>query len=353
MLVLDNLIYRWQTSGGISTVWYELTKRIIANCDDYLFTEYAHSSEVNHLRSIEDIPVSRLRIYNDKLFMLKRYLPVTLDNISSPFIFHSSYYRTCKNNGAINIITVHDFTYELFRKGLAKQIHCYTKHKAIKDADYIVCISESTKHDLFKFIPNINPQKIHVIYNGVSNSFFQQSCNNDGYLLFVGSRGGYKNFDIAVECAAKSNMPLVICGSRLDAGEKKMLDNELHGNYVEKGFVSETELNNLYNNAFALVYPSSYEGFGIPVLEAQKAGCPVVAMNNSSLPEVIGDKRLLCDNKDINEFLYRLSLLKKTSFRREVVQKGVSHASLFSWDKTYNEYMSLYKEIESTIHNEL
>lgn len=343
MLVLDNLIYRWQRSGGISTVWYELTKRIVERCDDYCFLEYANSIAHNHLRATENIPSEKIKVLDDRLFAFKRYMPVHVGE-SGPFLFHSSYYRTCSDVNAVNIITLHDFTYEYFRHGISKAVHCFTKHKALRDADVIVCISDNTKKDLLKLLPDIDASKVRVIYNGVSDSFCPLGKNIDDYLLFVGARGGYKNFKFAAECAAKAGLPLVVCGRDLDRQERKFLDGVLPGKYFDKGFVTETELNELYNGAFALIYPSSYEGFGIPVLEAQKAGCPVLAINSSSIPEVIGDKEILCNALNEAEMLEKIKELKKKNVREHVIQKGLLRSLNFSWDKTFNQYMSLYRE---------
>ncbi len=348
MLVLDNLIYRWQKSGGVSTVWYELTKRIIERRQDYFFLEYANSNNYNHLRAIEQIPADRTKILDDSLFLLKRYFPVSFD-LDKPFIFQSSYYRTCCNNKAVNIITVHDFIYERYRKGLAKKIHCLTKEYSISKANYIVCISQSTKNDLLNFYPDINKDNIRIIYNGASDSYHPIDTNKEDYLLFIGARGGYKNFSIAVDAAAKAGRPLIICGKKLEEKEKEYLDRRIPQKYKDLGFVSEEKLNLLYNKAFALIYPSSYEGFGIPVVEAQKAGCPVIAIKGSSIPEVIGNKFMLCDAATSDLILERLNFLKNKSNRDIVIKDGLNKASKFSWDQTYNDYVQLYAEISQAL----
>ena len=110
--------------------------------------------------------------------------------------------------------------------------------------------------------------------------------------------------------------------------------------------VSDYELNNLYNGAYAFVYPSSYEGFGIPILEAQRAGCPVIAYNASSIPEVIGDTPLLMNNLTTDELLGKLSLLKDINKRQDIIQKGYINAMKFSWDKSFEKLMEVYNEAE-------
>ncbi len=296
---------------------------------------------------MERIPEEKLLVVNDRFFKIKRYMPLTLHDLEKPFVYHSSYYRTCVNKNAVNVITLHDFTYEYFGNGLSKIIHSKTKRKALQKADYVVCVSESTRKDFMSFMPEKSPAQICVIHNGASDSYRQTTNTYEDYLLFVGARSRYKNFNLAVECASYAGMPLVICGSSLTKKEKDFLEKVLPGKYFEKGFVTEDELNDLYNNAFALLYPSSYEGFGIPVVEAQKAGCPVVALNNSSLPEVIGNVDMLCDSADVKELLDKINLLKDPTIRQEIITDGLRRSSSFSWDKMFEEYRMLYNKIEN------
>lgn len=344
-LVIDNVIYRWQSGGGISTVWYELSKRIIDQLKDYLFVEYPNSNK-NKLRSLLEIPSSKLYFLNDKFFFLKKYLPIRL-NVQDPFIFHSTYYRSCLNKNAVNIVTVHDFTYEYFRRGLSKKIHCLTKYKAIREADYIVCISNNTKNDLLKFLPDIKYDKIRVIYNGVSDIFKPTESGKKNFLLYVGGRDEYKNFKLVVLTAAEVRMPLVICGGNLTEEETSFLNRIIPNGYKFLGFVSEEKLNEYYNSAFALLYPSAYEGFGIPVLEAQKAGCPVIAYNASSIPEIIGESPLLMKELTVKELASKIKLLADDNIRDAIIKEGIINSMKFNWNNAFEQYKQLYREIES------
>ena len=103
-------------------------------------------------------------------------------------------------------------------------------------------------------------------------------------------------------------------------------------------------MNELYNGAFALLYLSTYEGFGIPCLEAQRAGCPIVACNTSSIPEVCCDPRLLIEEQNDVEVCKKLLALKDKAYREEIVDKGMSFANTFSWDRTYDQLQALYKK---------
>lgn len=349
-IIFDNIIFYWQRSGGISVVWYELLERFLAHNFNVGFIDYDADSANKYYDKLH-IPISKvIRKCSTSLLKIRRYLPIYIKS-ETIFIFHSTYYRTCLNRKAINILTVHDFTYEYYRHGLSKWIHCLTKHYSIRKSDYIICISENTKKDLLKFIPDTDESKIRVIYNGVSNSFKmldnkqRYKEGDEKYLVFIGGRNGYKNFDLALKTAKLVNMNLVIIGKKLSDKEVSIVNSVLGDHYSDLGFIDDEKLNIIYNKAFALIYPSAYEGFGIPVIEAQKAGCPVIALNNSSIPEVAGSKDLLVDTENCYEFAEKVSLLLDAKYREHVINEGLNNAQKYCWDKTYEEYRNLYMDI--------
>lgn len=347
-VVLDNIVFSLQKTGGISVYWHELIKRIINN---------------------ENIQVEMLGCINRNIFGQKysclqqkeSSIPVSIlrylsfrKKIAEKSIFHSSYYRVAHSKKAINVTTVHDFTYEYFSKGLQKKVHCWQKYQAIRNSDAIICISENTKQDLLRFVPFAKEKKIKVIHNGVSDEYYPTNCSTDinvpfeknSYFLYVGSRIGYKNFFLAAEAVSRTSLNLVIVGSNLTEKEKNKLNEMLGINrYHVLENISSQVLNVLYNNAFCLIYPSAYEGFGIPVLESQKAGCPVIAYNGSSIPEVIGETPLLLNKLTIEEILSKIVLLQDATTRKDIVEKGIENSRKYTWDKTYNQIIDLYEEI--------
>lgn len=350
MLVLDNIIFSLQKSGGISVVWSELLKRLQLNNVNFKCIEYDSINNIN--RNQLNIAFEKIKIRKKRLLNISRYLSPRI-SCEKAFIFHSSYYRTCSNPKAINITTVHDFTYEYYYTGIKKRVHLWQKYRAIAKSDYIICISENTKHDLLKFLPDINEAKIRVIYNGVSDDyFFIRERENlkfpfdlGTYVLFVGSREKYKNFELTVKAVAYSKLKLVIVGAPLLTEEVELLQEELgQSNFIAVGRVSNEELNHLYNGAMALLYPSEYEGFGIPVLEAQRAGCPVIAYNASSIPEVIGDTPLLINILSIESITKCFDILKVKEERENIVYRGIENAKRFTWDRMYEQVIELYKE---------
>lgn len=349
-IYIDNIIFSLQRMGGISVVWYELLTRLLNSSFQLKIVEG---------KTLPDNPLRRSITIDQNYIIEKtvsnpfsRYLDVEIEE-KEKFIFHSTYYRLCNNKNAINITTVHDFTYEYYSSGLKKWIHHWQKGRAISKADYVIAISENTKKDILKFCTGIDEEKIKVIYNGVSHHYQplpESSLTNveypyNNYLLYVGSRDEYKNFRFVVDSIIDTQWNLVIVGPELEKEEIIFLNERIKNRYHCTGRVSDERLNELYNGAFAFVYPSLYEGFGIPVVEAQKAGCPVIAFNSSSIPEVIGDRRTLLNSLDIDEFISILKLLEINETRNDIVKKGLEKASLFSWEQTYKQLSDLYLKI--------
>lgn len=338
-IVFDNIIYSLQVSGGISVVWNNLIKDVSNKDLDVKFIEYDNCDR-NICRSKLDLPSILVDKRSSRGIGLNRYFnPIVKD--TDKFIFHSSYFRTCSKENAINITTVHDFTYDYYEKNILKKtVHCRQKYAALRNSDYIVCISENTKKDLLHFLPELKDKDIRVIYNGVDDVFTPKcDAHNDGYVLFVGRRDNYKNFDKIIRPLERLNLPLVVVGSNLNRNETGNLSN-----VICKSNISDEELNELYNNALCLIYPSAYEGFGLPVLEAQRAGCPVIAMNSSSIPEIIGDTPLLLENTTCEEIVKKIRLLEDEDVRQQVIKDGLVNAKRFSWKKMQSEYIKLYEE---------
>ena len=157
----------------------------------------------------------------------------------------------------------------------------------------------------------------------------------------MGNRAGYKNFSAIIEPIAKCNFELKIVGPDLTKNEIKAM-NYHRLRYTFHGRVTDEELNQLYNEAFCFIYPSLYEGFGLPVLEAQMAGCPVIALNTSSLPEVIGNKNMLLNDISFDTLQEKIQLLKEPKTRKQIIEDGLKNAARFSWDKMTEEYIASY-----------
>ena len=355
--LLDNIIFSLQRGGGASVVWYEFLKRLINEKNlEYQTIEYDNAS-INIFRSQLNIPRELIKELSASFLFTKRYMNLNTES-NSPFIFHSSHYRINRNKFSKNITTVHDFTYERYIKGIRRLVHSEQKWNSIKKSDAIICVSESTKQDLLHYIPSVDESKINVVYNGVSLDFstiqktdyiLNLPFEDFGYILYVGSRHvEYKNFKTAVLVCKELKLPLITVGGEpLSKEEKIWLDTELGKNKYANYWKTPTlKLNELYNRALALIYPSLYEGFGIPIIEAQRASCPAIAFATSSIPEVIGNTDSLVHDisKDgIINIVQRL--LSEGGLRKKIIEEGILNSSRFSWDKTYYDTFNIYKKL--------
>ena len=282
-VIYDNKAYYIQKFGGVSVVFNELQKRALKDVNMHcLFVEYGDGG--NLYQECLNIPEELIIQKSSKLFGLKRLLPVNVGG-REPFIFQSTYFSYCSNPNAININTVHDFIEtKVGNDKNGSKLRSIFQGYIIGKSDVIVCISENTKRDLFEFYPNVKRVNVHVIYDSASDIYqIKRDVKTElpfpagTYLMYVGARARRKNYHLLREVIDQTDFNLVIVGSRLSYEEKQELENHIPtSRYISLGYTEDERLNELYNNAAALVYPSSYEGFGIPVLEAQQAGCLLV-----------------------------------------------------------------------------
>jgi mannosyltransferase len=255
-----------------------------------------------------------------------------------------------KGKNILNIVTVHDFTYEKKLTSLKRFVHIHQKKKSLFNADGIICISNNTKSDMLEIYPQLKKKMISVIYNSYDEiNFFNIKNSNyeDNQVLFVGGRNGYKNFKLAVDSVSLSNdLFLNIVGSDLTSKEIEFLNLKLGKNrYKLYKYLSPKELNELYNKNLCLLYLSEYEGFGIPILEAMSAGCPVIVSNNSSIPEVAGAAGIYIklDPQDVLEKINQIRL--DNVFRQNIVIKGLNNVKKFSWLESAKQVELFYSRI--------
>jgi mannosyltransferase len=328
-ILYDGIISNLQAYGGVTVYFKEIISRVAS--EEYSIVEY--TSE----RTLSAGSKKRTPRF------LERYRDFQWKNDSAD-IFHSTYYRIPDKHSLPIVTTVHDFTYELYMSGPQRWVHSWQKNKAIKASDLIICVSQNTANDLVRFC-DVDETKIQVIHNGVSDSYRPLDLPTDNMVLFIGARGGYKNFDIAVKSIAqcKALRLGIVGGGNLTAKEKIMLDAILPNRFEHLGKITNEELNTLYNTAYCLLYPSEYEGFGIPVLESMRAGCPVIAVNRSSIPEVAGNAALLLDTITIEDIVDALNNI--SSCRESLKLAGFAQSIKFSWEQCFNETYKAYKDL--------
>lgn len=216
----------------------------------------------------------------------------------------------------------------------------------------IVTVSKFSKSELINYL-RINEEKVQVIYEGKEHFTIQEedpafitrnNIDKKPYVLAVSSLNPNKNFGAIVKAMKyleSSEFNIVIAGG---TDPKVFSQNgiELPENVIHLGYVSDAELKTLYKNAFCFIYPSFYEGFGLPPLEAMSVGCPIIISNRASLPEVGGEAALYCDPEkpeDIAEQIQKLT--SDITLRSELVQKGLNQAGKFSWENCSRELFDL------------
>ena len=264
-------------------------------------------------------------------------------------IFHSSDW-TQPPSYAKKITTVHDVSFLRFPESFPKKIIDVHKRRLYwvkKECDLVIADSASTKKDLVDFL-GFDEKKIRVINLGVSKKFKIRRDENrikKDYILSVGTLEPRKNLKSVIAAFAQLKLTktkLVLVGKKGWGEEIKSLNQ----NIVFTGFVPEEVLSGLYGGAKCFVYPSLYEGFGLPVLEAMAMGCPVVCSNTSSLPEIAGNAAILVNPTDVNEIAKAIkTILENKNISSQLKEKGLNQAKQFTWEKTARETLEIYKEI--------
>ena len=355
-LVFDNIIYSKERQGGISNYWFEITKGF---AKDNLAHFYEEKSAITNIFR-KRMTFSNVISHRHLPLTLARLLPITYQTNTANVLYHSSFYRKLISNAKIcEITTVHDFLHQKHSSTpLNKLMHNALKFSAIRRAKGIICVSNNTVNDLNRYCPPGKDQKVEIIYNGVSDDYYRITDTGNGsellsslnvkdkFLLFVGARSSYKNFDFVIEML--KHLPgyqLVVVGNPLSEKEKVKIDKSVFNRIVQAVSISNEKLNILYNYAHALLYPSSYEGFGFPIIEAMKAGCPVLSLNATSIPEVAGGAAILFNTLDTTQFVQVITQLEVNDFKSKWVELGLKNATRFNWSKCNRETKQFYADI--------
>lgn len=310
------------------------------------------------------------KIPNRILFTTNRWLNVPkidgilggVDIFFSPHFFLASLSPNCKR-----VVTFHDLSFEHFpeffslRKRIWHRLEMKPRWQS-KFSDKIIAVSESTKNDLVNLY-GIDPAKIKTIHSGISPIFNQMTDEEelsfrnendlpDKYILFLGKLEPRKNiasiiraFDILNHSQDFKEYYLVIVGNRgwldKDIGERHIASPNRNRIIFRNQIDNESRVG-YYNCAELLVYPSFFEGFGFPPLEAMTCGVPVITSFNSSLPEIVGDSSILIDPANVSELAGAIgSIIKDSKLKKTLINKGLKRIEAFSWKKTAKQTLDL------------
>ena len=356
-ILYDSQIFFLQKYGGVSAYFANLVNHLNNNNNNadifapFYICQFFQDLKLEEFikgKRIEKIPRNSTRIIK---FINEIFFEIYA-KIYKPDIVHFTYFEKKFNfNKTKKIITVYDCIHEKF--------YNIKNHKknAIDIADHIICISKNTQQDLLK-IYGVRENKTSVVYLGSS---FTKNINNlsdineekNPYILFVGNRFKYKNFinfikSISLSKILKNNIEIVCFGIYpFTQREKEFFI--LEGFDIKKiKFVMGNDgiLQKLYTDALMLVYPSLYEGFGLPILDAMSLGCPVACSKNSSATEVGGDAPEYFDPNNLYDI--KLSIEKiflSENLRIKMVAAGLKQSKKFSWENCAKETLDIYKKI--------
>lgn len=238
--------------------------------------------------------------------------------------------------------------------------------KGLRKAEKIITVSEFSKQDISKYI-GCPEEKIEVIPPAVDHSLYYQTRSKtalnkyrigeaEKVILYVGAEEPRKNLQFLLNSFSKlkakiPNIKLLKVGTPNYLFVRKKLLKQiealnLQNNVIFTGYVSEAELADIYNAVDLFVFPSLYEGFGIPPLEAMACGTPVITSNTSSLPEVVGDAAIQADPYNVEDFAEKMyEVLQNDDLKEEMIKKGLRRSKMFSWDSSAKKTLKVYKEL--------
>ena len=345
-ITIDGIIFSLSNGfGGISNYYLNLLNNLVEKDLNIELLTY-DEEKTSHFKNSKLQNIVKFK----KPRILERYKKLTDLNCS---LLHSSYYRISKSTNIKNVITVYDFIYENFSSWPKKILHRKQKEYAIKKADALICISNYTQKILLQIYPDIPKSKTYVTHLAASEKFYpikqEKLCTFDRtpFILFVGKRSGYKNFQFAVNSLSLLPDILLVCvgGGPFDKHELNLLNRKLKNRFTHQESINEEKLNVLYNNAVCLIYPSLCEGFGIPVVEAMQSGCPFIALNNSSIPEVAGRAGIVLQKPQEDHCATAVLRCMDFMQRSKLVKLGLHQAKIFSWSKTTDETIRIYSSL--------
>lgn len=355
----DYQTFHIQRFGGISKYFCEIISRMhgVNACVSVAFSMNKYLSALKNVRYIP-VPCRVFKLLEGMFRIMNRNVSLMSLRKGEFDVFHPTYYSPYfldELNGKPFVLTIHDMTHELYPQYFSETDTTVANKKLLAEkADRIIAISENTKRDIIDIL-HIDESKIDVIYHG-----FQPRKLSDvvvpglpaRYVLYVGERRTYKNFNVLLEAFTKlhdemPDMYLVVTGRPIAKTERTLfLKCGVDNNVLCYSDVSDEMLDCLYRNATMFVYPSLYEGFGIPILEAFAQHCPVILSNASCFPEIGGDACAYFNPLSADSLLDCMKrVLTDKDYSDNLVCLGTERLQKFDWQKTALQTEDTYRKV--------
>jgi len=359
-IVFDHQVFSFQQHGGVSRYFCEVAERLAGydGCDVTVLAPLYVNAYLAKLppSMVAGRHVPPIRHAERLRLLLNGALAQGWLARARPDVVHETYFSriSVAPRRAASVVTVFDMIHERFPEYFSPRDKTPAlKAAAVRRADRVICISESTRRDLLERV-RVDPGVVSVVYLAgapVPPVRPTRPVLDGPYVLYVGPRGGYKNFEgllraIAGSAALRAGVRVVAFGGGPLATAERALLRELA---LDEGVVvqmsgDDATLDAAYTFAAAFVYPSRYEGFGMPPLEAMARGCPVVCAANSSLPEVVGDAAELCDADDPGSIAAAIErVVGSPAHADELRARGRVRSAQFTWDRCARASYEVYR----------
>ncbi len=366
-VIIDGYIYQYQTHGGISRDFDHLIPELCDQNDQLHVKLFLRRKPIRPLPSHKNLSIINFsRI--DGLFRPLKLLPYQYSKIYNIFLqllmantqrkiwFPTYYLKPPFRWFGYQVYLVYDLIHEMYpernpnSEGIIK-----LKNSAFKDANEIICISKTTAADILRYylIPH---SKIHVAENGFNRSFHQKSLQeirhtiNFPFILFVGKRFFYKGFDTLLNAYSNwtknNDFKLLVVGEKWTQEEEiSIKKNNLQDQVLLLNNISDEYLIDVYSQAKAFIYPSLYEGFGIPLLEAMSCGCPIVASKIPSTIEVAKDIPYYFEPNDATGLIMALDKALSDNNSANKIKAGIENVKYYSWERMATEVLKVFENL--------
>lgn len=359
-ILYDNQMFTFQRFGGVTRYFADLMYNLPAGefvadmpmryCENHYVTEtYGHKYE--SIKFPKNYRIKRLIYAIVNNHIAKQAVKHNDYDIFHPTYFSPYFLKAIKNRQKPFVLTIHDMTFERYPQDVL--IYDRTiphKKRLVAEADHIIAVSENTKRDIVEIL-GTDPTKISVVHHGYRAIAEPAQQLFNRYVLYVGERKGYKNFlpwlsAIRPLFNLDPELKIVCTGSPFTHSEQKLFARWNISDRLLHISANDAQMASLYRHALCFAFPSHYEGFGIPILEAFANGCPVCLSNASCFPEVAGDAAMFFNPNDAQSMQDSLKeLLVSSTLREELKKKGALRSKDFSLERMVAQTCDVYRKL--------